>query len=843
MKQPRLALRIIHFLVSLVVALGILYVSAFGAGPLPPLGSALNIGKGVWTSASDARPLQTETLHFQELQQPVTVLFEQSGTAHIQAATDHDLFWTIGYLHARFRLTQMDLERRQGEGQLSEILGMQALDGDRGSNFYGLARTAQAEWQTLPTDSPLHQILLDYAQGVNARITEDEQNGTLPFLFKVLGYQPRPWTPLDSMVVQGDLTETLDLSFTPLMYARMVKALGYQRTMQWFPVLPPDVQHPYARGPYQQAGSLAPLPAQLTFTPATMRSIASLETLVQTLPASVLRHGGESNNWAVNGPKAASGKAILAGDSHLDLTLPSTWYQMEAASPDYRFSGASVPGIPIILIGHTQSISWSMTDVQNASTLFYVEKTDKAHPHQYYWNGSWQQMQHLTYALAVKGAAPVRQDIYLTVHGPVITGDALLPDDNVSVDWVGALPSEGIEALREVVQATSFPAFRAALSHWKAPTLNFIYADDQGNIGMIAPGYYPVVKAGVPWLPLPGTGEADIMGSIPYDAVPQVYDPPDHMILSANQRPVSNSYPYYIGTTWNNFDSGYRANEIDAELKSLPQLTIQDMEQIQNSTRDYLAGLLVPVLLPILQQAGLRGSAQQALNLLQSWHEQMDANSAAASIWWTFLNRYLSDTFQPWWDASHVPYASDQSLVVSTDQAPLVQDLEVWTLHDQNNPAFTPPTGPERTAAQVMLQAFRESVSQLSKSLGSIPQQWIWGKLHTRSIPSLLQADALGYGPLGSPGDTWTLNAVGSTPLSATDPRQWSASHGPSWRMIVDWGSGQAEAVYPGGQDENPASAWYENEIAAWWSGHYAPMIDGPAAEMQPGTITWRLGK
>src|SRR5260370_29349835 len=247
MKQPRLALRIIHFLVSLVVALGILYVSAFGAGPLPPLGSALNVGKGVWTSATDAKPFQNETLHFQGLQRPVTVIFEHNGTAHIRAATDHDLFWTIGYLHARFRLTQMDLERRQGEGQLSEILGMQALDGDRGSNFYGLARTAQAEWQTLPTDSPLHQLLLDYAQGVNAHVTEDEQNGTLPFLFNVLGDQPRPWTPLDSMVVQGDLTEILDLSFTPLMYARMANALGYQPTMHWFPLRPPAVQHRYAQ--------------------------------------------------------------------------------------------------------------------------------------------------------------------------------------------------------------------------------------------------------------------------------------------------------------------------------------------------------------------------------------------------------------------------------------------------------------------------------------------------------------------------------------------------------------------------------------------------------------------
>jgi len=841
MKLSPFTRRVLHFLLALIVAACVLYVSAFSAGPLPPLGAALNVGYGVWTDASAALPVHNETLHAPGLQRAVTVIFERDGTAHIQAATDHDLFWTIGYLHARFRLTQMDLERRQGEGRLAEILGTQALASDQFELMLGLQRTAQAEWQALPANSPIRQILLAYADGVNARISEEEQSATLPFIFKLLNYQPRPWTPVDTLVVQGDLIQTQDFSTTPLQYAELVKALGYQRAMQWFPVLPPDMQHPYDAGPYAKASSPAPLPSQLAISQSTMNSISYLQAFLRQLPTNALRHSSESNNWAVNGPKAASGKALMAGDPHLELTLPAIWYQIAGTSPGYNFSGVSVPGIPTILIGHNQHISWSMTDVQNQSTLFYVEKTDKAHPHQYFWNGAWHKMQHLSYEIPVLGAAPVHDDVYLTVHGPVMPPNKLLSGQTISVDWIGALPTDDGEALMELAHAANFAQFKAALSNWKAPTLNFVYADDQGNIGMISPGYYPIVRSGSPWLPLPGTGEADITGSIPYNAVPQVYDPPDHMVFSANQRPVGNNYPYYIGTTLNDFDNGYRADEIYSALSGQSQFTMQNMEQIQNSTRDYLASLIVPQLTTTLRQAALNNSEQQALSLLEGWNDNMDANSAAASIWWTFWNRYLSDTFQPWWNAYHVPSSQDQSLVVSPDLTSLDEDLESWTLHDQHNPTFTPPRAATRDAAQVMLQAFKESVSMLGKTLGGNPGQWAWGKLHTRTIVSLLGVAGLSYGPRGSGGDSWTLNAAASDPLSASNPEQSSASAGPSWRMIVDWGTGQAVAVYPGGQDENPASPWYENEIAAWWNGQYYPMLDGAAAQQQPGSVKWTL--
>lgn len=366
--------------------------------------------------------------------------------------------------------------------------------------------------------------------------------------------------------------------------------------MQWFPVLPPDLQHPYDPGPYQAPVGPAPLPSQLALPPATLQSFSTLEAFTQRLPVSLLHRDGSSNNWAVNGPKVAGGAALLAGDPHLDLTLPSQWFPIAGESPSYAFSGVSAPGVPLMLAGRTRHIAWSGTDTQNQSTLYYREQTDKALPHQYYWNGAWRQMQHLSYEIPVKGAAPVHQDVYLTVHGPIFpwVDQLLLPGETISIDWMGALPSDDGDALLALLRATTFAQFREALRDWHAPTGNFVYADDQGHIGLIAPGTFPIVKSGAPWLPLPGTGEADVIGSIPYDHVPQVYDPPDHLVFSANQRPVGNDYPYYIGPTWGQFDNGYRADEIYAELASKQQLSRQDLERMQNSTHDYLAGLIVP---------------------------------------------------------------------------------------------------------------------------------------------------------------------------------------------------------------------------------------------------------
>jgi penicillin amidase len=834
-KKKRVLFHILHMLLALLVTGSLIYIAAFGVGPVPALGPALSPGTGIWTSAITARPLQSQVLHFQGLQQPVTVIFEQNGTPHVQAANDDDLFWTIGYLHARFRLTEMDLMRRQGEGRLSEILGESELETDRFQLTLGLNRAAEAEWQTIPSNSQAHQMLLAYANGVNALINQEEQNNTLPLAFKLLNYQPSRWTPVDSLVVEKILAQQLSFSTRPLDYAMLVNAFGYERTMQWFPVLPPNVQHPYDTGPYDKAVSAVPLPSQLTSDTGTIQDIIALGEKIAALPDIMLGNSA-SNNWAVNGPKTASGKALMAGDPHLNLTLPSIWFQMEGISPGYHFSGVAVPGVPMVLIGYNQHISWSMTNTQNQSALFYLEKTDRDHPDHYFWQGAWHPMQRISYEIPVKGSGMVPYEVDLTVHGPVMPADESIAGKTITVDWMGALPSANIEAQIEVLQASNFGQFKQALSKWGAPTLNFVYADDLGNIGMIAPGYYPIVSTGAPWLPLPGTGEADVQGTIPYQALPQVYNPPDHIVFSANQRPVSSNYPYYIGTTLDGFDNGYRANEIYDELSKGQQMNVQDMERIQNSTHDYLAELIVPKLLSALQPGKLNANEQQAFIQLQNWNHDMNVASPAASIWWTFWSRYLIDTFGPWWQAKQVP----EQLSIDTGMASLNENLEVWTLHDPQNTAFTLPDGATRDANTVMRQAFKESITELSQTLGTDPTQWQWGKLHTSKIASSL---GVSYGPYPNGGDNWTINAASSGAMSASDPTQYPSRHGPSWRMIVDWSSGhaQAEEAYPGGVDENPASSWYENQLTTWWNGQYYPMLENATVRQQTGKITWTL--
>lgn len=636
------------------------------------------------------------------------------------------------------------------------------------------------------------------------------------------------------------MTQTLDFTTTPLDYALLEKSLGAERTMAWFPVLPTDEQHPYDPGPYRNDG-IAPMPGTAS-AQGQARTVASFNPVdgVQTtalldvigrlkqLPTTAIHHGSNSNNWAVDGTKTASGKPMLAGDPHLDQTLPAIWYQVAADSRSYHFSGVSIPGVPVILIGRNQHIAWSLTNVQNQATFYYVEKTDASHPGQYFWKGAWHPMQHVSYTIPVKGAAPVHLTVDLTVHGPVLTTKG----QTVSVDWIGARPSPDLDVLLNVLKATNFSEFRNALRQWYAPSQNFVYADDAGNIGLVSAGLYPLVASGDPWLPLPGTGESDIVGTIPFDDIPQVYDPPTHFVFSANQREVGQDYPYYIGTTLDFFDTGYRADEIWQRLASGSKLTMADFESLQNDTRDALAERIVPALLKVLDQVSLTPQEETARDMLAQWNDDMSVNSAAASIWWTFWNQCLTDTFQPWWDAAHVPVDVDPDLKVSTDLTSLNQDLEAWILHDPNNPAFTPPGGAQRDAAAVMTQAFREAVAKLSRELGSDPNQWTWGKLHAREFPSLAQIPALGFGPVPSGGDPWTVDAADGGMVSKA---------GPSWRMIVAFGVG-AEGIYPGGQSENPASPWYETGISDWWNGRYQPMhmADDPAIASS-AQATWTL--
>jgi penicillin amidase len=805
---------------ALLVSVAILYLAFFGAGPLPALGGAFNPSTGAWTMAADASPARDQTLTVAGLDQPVTVTFESDGTAHILAQTDHDLFLAVGYVHARFRLFQMDLLRRQGEGRLSEVVGKAALDVDRFELQLGLLRTAQAEWAQLPADDASRGALIAYAQGVNDRIDEAERLHQLPAMFALLGYRPQPWTPIDSLIVKGDMTQTLDFTDAPLVMAMLTSTLGPTLTSQWFPVLPPNPQSPYEPGPYPAKATPAPLPEMQAFSDAETASAAALYQRLAALPPGLVATGGDSNNWAVAGAKSTSGGALLAGDPHLHLTLPAIWFQLTEDSPGYHTSGVSIPGTPVVLIGHNQHIAWSLTNGQNQATFFYFEKENAAHPDQYFNHGTWMNFRTVNYDIPVLGGATDHLTVKLTTHGPVISERGL----TTSVWWAGNLVSQDLGVLLRVAQAADFKAFSNALRDWHAPSQNFVYADDHGNIGLISAGYYPLIEGGQPWLPMPGTGEYDITGTIPYEAIPQVYDPPGNIVWTANQRQVGPDYPYYIGTASNFFDPGYRANEIRRVLSQPGSLSSADMMALQNDTRDFLASEIVPLLLKATANRALSLSELQARDLLAKWDFTMEIGSTAATIWWTFWQQYLSATFDPWWKSQHVMVNRAE-----VNDA-LGQDLEAWTIGDPGNPAFSL-SGPTRTATDVIQRAFQSAVTELVKQLGPDPQTWVWGRIHTRVLENLAQISGLNYGPRPDRGDA-------NTPMAAGD---FPSAHGPSWRMVVDWGSRTFSGIYPGGQSENPASAWYDDRVETWWEGLYAPMLNADQAAASAGAVAWTL--
>jgi penicillin amidase len=487
----------------------------------------------------------------------------------------------------------------------------------------------------------------------------------------------------------------------------------------------------------------------------------------------------------------------------------------------------TVPGFPGILLGHNDHIAWSLTDTQNSATFYYAEVVRGS---RYFWRGQWRPLTVVRYSIPVRGGRMRQLTVDITAHGPIMSQD----HQTMAVDWMGNAPSTDMAALLQVNTASNFAQFKSALAGWHAPTQNFVYADTAGHIGVIAPGYYPQVPAGcTPWRPMTGNGTCDVTGVIPDAAVPQSYDPPSHVIATGNQRPVSGDYPYYVGTAFDFYDPGYRAAHAYSALRAAEPLTPASIAKLQNDLADPLAARVLPVVRSALSAAALSGPDRAAAALLSSWNGQMDAGSAAASLWWTFWGSYLNVVFAPWWQAGKVPVSEDRgALGVSTGSAPLNEDLEAWTLGDQSNPAFAGPSGHgPGTANAAIVAAFKKAVAHLSTKLGGAPSTWAWGRLHSRAFPSITGAPGLGYGPRAAGGDPFTENAADGGLVART---------GPSWRMIAALSSAgvTAQGVYPGGQSENPASPWYANLVPLWWDGKYLPV---PAPGRPAGPIVWTL--
>ena len=580
---------------------------------------------GGWAFLASSLPQTKGTLDLPGLEHPVTVVRDGLGVPTIKADSPHDLYLALGFVHAQDRLWQMDLQRRVAQGRLSQIFGADALGTDRFMRTLGLYRHAAAG---VPFVSPEFKAVLDaYAQGVNDFIASGK---ALPIEFTLLGYRPDAWTPPDSLVV-GKL---FDLQLTgnyrqELLHAKLAQTLSADEIHELFPDYPKE-------GPVA-LGKLAALTRDLP-----------LDALLAALP-DVVGPKRASNNWVVDGAHSVTGKPLLANDPHLDYAEPLIWYLARLEAPNLTQAGATVAGSPALILGHNDRIAWGYTTTGADVEDVFVEKIDPADPTHYLTPDGSAPFDSFQEQIPVKGQAPESLTVRTTRHGPVISD---LPGNPLSQPEAGQLlalqtsflidDDRSSEAQWRVGLARGWPSWVDALRLFTAPMQNMVYADRDGNIGFFAPGQIPIRKQGDGTVPVPGwSGEYDWDGWIPFEELPQAFNPPSGHIATANNKIVPDGYPYLLTHDW---DGPYRVERIEAGLAETPRQSIDSSAALQGDVVSLSAKHLLPLMLAS-NPADAR--AKSAMDLLSHWDSKMVADRPEPLIfiaWLRALNKHL---YQP----------------------------------------------------------------------------------------------------------------------------------------------------------------------------------------------------
>jgi penicillin G amidase len=753
-----------------------------GAGFLALL---LALGGGVYLYLRSALPQTDGRIVLSGPRAEIRIERDADGVPLIVAQDDEDAAFGLGFVHAQDRLFQMELQRRYGAGRLAEIFGPQAVAVDRQMRVLGLYRAAEAE---IPFLSPEMRSALDsYAAGVNAFLAA--RRGALPPEFLLLGFSPKPWRPADSLVWGKLMALQLGGNYRgELLRARLARTISAADLAFLYPEYPKDAPTTLAE--------MVPIYRRL-----------ALDELYEALPA-LVGPNYASNNWVVDGKYSASGKPLLANDPHLGFTAPGFWYLARLKTPQHEITGATVAGVPLVVIGHNERIAWGFTTTTADVEDIFVEKLDPADSGRYLTPQGSQPFNTRRETIFVRAAEPVEIVIRETRHGPVLSD--VLPFGATEPGFVLALAAtftipddRSAEALWEVNRAVDWRSFRAALEKFVGPMQNMVYADVDGTIGFIAPGLVPIRRSGDGWLPVPGwTGEYDWIGFIPFAALPSAINPLSGHFISANNKIVPDGYPYFLSRDW---DLPNRAERIAALLTANPVQTPASSAAIQADTFSLMAQHLVPLM---TRMADETATTRAAIRLLRRWDFRMDMDKAEPLIFTAWLRVFsrtilfgrFGDAVADYWDLK--PGVMERVLTQRPD----------WC-DDPKRPG-------DETCGRRLTQSLESALDLLRRSLGPDMTQWRWRRAHVarfeNSVFSRIPVlrDWLEVS-IPTPGAYDTLNRGPST--IRDDMKPFEQRYGAALRMVTDLASPQdAGMMITPGQSGEPLSAHFADLMRPW---------------------------
>ncbi|MEZ0612462.1 penicillin acylase family protein [Fibrella sp. WM1] len=779
---------------------------------LPPLGAFLSPQEGFWRNEETSGQTELATPLAGNLTQPVDVTVDSAQVCHIFAKNNHDLYFMQGYLTARDRLWQMEFQALAAAGRLAEIVGDGVLEMDLSQRRTGLTKSAELTMRQLSRNPEAMAELEAYASGVNAYIAT-LRKCDLPVEYKLLDYQPEPWTPIKSVLLMKQMALMLCGESDDLRMTNIMKKVGLAQTENLFP-----------NRPYQDSPIIVG-PQERTQPPIRVAQgkNKAWDALVSTRSEPERVAGLGSNNWVVGGSKTQNGKPILANDPHLYLGLPSVWYEVQLVNPTNKLNvyGVSLPGIPYVIIGFNQSAAWGVTNAEADVADWYKIEFNDARKTAYRYGGGWRPVERRVEAIRVRGGGMVYDTVCYTHHGPVrqYEGEPTTATSGYAFRWVGHEPSADLLCFKHLNTAANLTDFQHALSGYGSPAMNFIFASSQNDIAIWVNGQFPLRWAGQGKYLLDGSDPShDWQGFIPFDQNPHQKNPGKGYLFSANQSPVDQSYPYYL--SWQ-YAPSERARRLDQRLRQMNHVTIDSMQRLQTDVFNVRAYDVLPLLLNQLDAGALSPQQRKAYDMLTKWSYQNTTNAVEPAIFQEWMWRF---TDAVWKDE----FAGEGTQAM---RYPSFDRTLHMIRHEPTSPWFDNQTTPKtrETLTDAARLSFSMAIDSMVKYIGPIDEKWAWYRYKSTSIRHPIPGlDAFSRQTLKIGGGDNIINAVG---------KNW----GPSWRMVVEVGpEPKAYGIYPGGQSGNPGSTHYDDMLPNWQTGQLRPLRYLTSA-IQPSLRTFRF--
>lgn len=786
-----MAKKISGIVLAILLSVGIYFLNK-PLGDIPALGMFLSPTHGFWKSTS-VKEIRNASFEIKCIKGNATVVYDEMAIPHIFADNEEDLMFAQGYVEAKDRLWQMEFQMHAAAGRLTELVGEKALSLDRFSRRIGIVRAAEKSLVEMEKNPISKMVVESFSAGVNAYINQLDE-ADLPIEYKLIGYKPEKWTPLKCALLMKYMAKDLTYYDTDVENTNALKAFGEEAYKKMYPDFPPPNIDPII--PVGTKWNFKNIDTFLS------KQNAALADVLYKNPYKEFYSNPNygSNNWSVNGSKTASGKPILCGDPHLALNLPSIWYEIQLTCPTINVAGVTIPGSPGVIIGHNDSIAWSVTNAErDVINNFSVEYAD-ANRKTYKFQDAYIPFEYDIQTFKMKNGKAFVDSIRITKVGAVVydeTYGEANDKKHIATYWRAEEPSNDLMAFYYLNKAKNHNDYLKALDYHACPGQNFVYADAANNIAIRQQGNFMLrtnAGDGSFVTPLATADLAKLKSRIPNEQNPQVLNPERGFCSSANQNPVDQTYPYLTNGIYEN----YRNRVINATLTEAKNYTWQDMGKLQNNNLSLLAKEVLPSILTYLNSSNDK-DAEKIIIALKSWNYEANFEIDAPSYFYKLWQNIETITYDEL-DKSNVSFRLPQPY----NTANLVVNDPKFILFDITN------TDTIETAKEVANIAFQKTVSFFKEFAKDKNNSTKWQHYKNTQITHLARIKAFSLDDIPIGGYHNIVNACSDL---------W----GPSWRMIVDFTNGkpQCYGVYPGGQSGNPGSKGFTEYIEKWSKGEY----------------------